>query len=302
MLSTAAFGGRPNRADDPFGWGSIAPANPSVSNESNVSRVLIDEDVLDIQLSKTATFFQTDKGWFGCGLQKQHQLGLGYYTPSMSYPRHIPKSEGVTSWATNGTMTLAFTPTQLLMCGQPFDEIISTLTPVVLPDGAGKVDRVICCEQYSFILCGRRCFGFGHNTHGQLGLDLGDVDIATIPTELPVPVDDIITSGDLTIIRSDDAILLCGKNDTGQLTLDPTPSVPTLTPVTLPRPVAEAAISTVTGNHLIYLRLEDGVWLAHCAPHGWTLVPDAFTKKLKDDDAQHKMVIPKGQIHIVSCK
>ncbi len=159
----------------------------------------IDSEVLDVYQTSMQSFFRMTSGFFGCGWNKEGQLGLGH-TDDITTPTPIPGSEGVTRWGGDFVTTFGFSDDGLLACGCNADgqcgigsteRHITTLTPVDLPDDVkGRVDRVICGVS-SFFITGRRCFGCGMNETGQLGIG-SDKEAISTPTELPVPVDDII--------------------------------------------------------------------------------------------------------------
>ncbi len=130
------------------------------------------------------------------------------------------------------------------------DETI-TLTPVDLPDDVkGRVDLVCNCGS-SFLIA-------GHNDAGQLGIGPGEKTIPT-PIELPVPVDDITTCFNVTIIRSGDTLLACGANRHRRIsTADDTPyEVTTPIPLDLPGPVVKVFTDIV----IIIVQMTDGSWV-----------------------------------------
>ncbi len=75
-------------------------------------------------------------------------------------------------------------------------------------------------------------FGCGDNEYGQLGIGSNE---RTVPTELPITVDDIITGSYVTVIRSGNTLLACGDNSRFTISSKPPPRSPP--PLELPGPV-----------------------------------------------------------------
>ncbi len=140
----------------------------------------------------------------------------------------------------------------------------------------------------SFFIAGRHCFAAGDNDSGQLGVG-SDEETISIPTELPIPVDDIISHGGVTIIRSGNTLLACGDNRQRQLFGDFT----TPTPLDLPGPV----MKFIAGDQNAFVQT-DGAWVGRGRYRrdffipadldgrfisGWFPVTDEHAKKL---DAQ----------------
>ncbi len=202
-------------------------------------------------------------GWMGVGDNSFQQLGINDI-PDTTVATAIPNSEAVTRWASNN-VTFAWTPQSLLACGDNLcgqcgvgstADTVTTFTPVALPyDVRGRVDRVVTKDCSIFCLSGRRCFSFGENRHGQLGE--GSNSNVNHPTELPVPVDDIVTILLLTIIRSGNTLLACGDNEDHRIAPIDTPNFNTPIAIDLPAPVVRLAI----GGSNIFVQLTDKSWV-----------------------------------------
>ncbi len=247
--------------------------------------MLIDGDVLGVSLLPSVSFFRTDAGWLGCGANICGQLGLGH-TENVHPPTPIPGSEGVTRWGGNDWTTFGFSDDGLLACGRnnygqcgvgSTERHIATLTPVALPDDVkGRVDRVVCDgnRESSFFIAGRRCFAAGKNEDGELGLRSDEEPIST-PTELPVPVDDVITNNGVTVIRSGDTLLACGSNLHRQIADNNRRKVTTPTPLDLPGPV----VKVIVVRYRFFIQLTDGAWVGQ----GWY-------------DRDHFILVPKADL------
>ncbi len=196
------------------------------------------------------TFVKTDR-WWGGGQAGFSQLGQGRRR-AIQRLAPIPGSEGVWRWKALGFVTFAWTGDGLLAAGHNVfgqcgvgstDGIIDTLTPVALPDDVkGRVDRVVGGELQAFLLCGTRCFACGTN-----GGQLSESERPRTPTELPVPVDDIITNRLATVIRSGHTLL-------NALAL-PGPALP------LPGPITRLILPKVGESGTMVAQLMDGTWV-----------------------------------------
>ncbi len=139
------------------------------------------------------------------------------------------------------------------------------------------VDDVIGDASSTFFISGRRCFACGSNTCGRLGVGSNDEFIRT-PTELPVPVDDLITSDRITVIRSGDTLLACGDNIHRQISDEDDDEITTPTRLQLPgngpvwlvaigrstilvsTHIQSAYLSSRGGWHQVYREEGDGIF------------------------------------------
>ncbi len=145
------------------------------------------------------------------------------------------------------------------MCGVGSTDDVTTLTPVVLPDDVrGRVDRVVSCNGSSFFITDRRCFGCGSNGEGQLGL--GHTNYVNAPTELPIPVNDIIAYCSLTVIRSGDTLLACGDNRHGQILSELSNASRQFTSPTNVK-LPGSVVKVVVDSESICAQLKDGSWV-----------------------------------------
>ncbi len=264
-----------------YAWGWNYLGKLGVGGDEDVwqpRRVLIDGDVLDVSLLPNVSFFRTDSGWFGCGSNRCRQLGLGHNN-KVTTPTPIPGSEGVTRWGGGYGITFGFSDDGLLACGAnrgQYGHAIRTLmkfTPVALPgDVKCRVDRVVSDVASLFFIADRRCFVCGCNMYGQLGLGSNERDICT-PTELPLPVDDVISHYPLTVIRSGDTLLACGDNEYRQILSNAMSHVTTRIILDLPGPV----VKVVCDGCRIFFQLTDGVWVGRgmCDSRYFIPVPEA---------------------------
>ncbi len=282
-------------------------------------KVPIDDDVLDVHLGPLSTFIKTDAGWLGCGMNSLGQLGLGH-TDKVPTFVPVPVRERVTRWTGDEYLTFAWTDCGFMSCGKnigqfgknhadPYDgtNSVTTLTPVALPDDVkGRVDRVVSGPSFVFILSGRRCFGCGLNTTGQLGLGSDSTFIGT-PTELPVAVDDLFIRFGVTVIRSGDTLLVCGENWGGLISTDEIEMLATPTPLDLPGSV----VKVIVGWCSIFVQLTDGAWVGRGAYddrtfiatgadavngnlRGWTPIKDEYAVGLSNTPAGDGVMILAG--------
>ncbi len=265
-----------------YGWGENFFGCLGLGNDDLIDqplRVPIDSDVLHVYQTHDQSFFRTSSGWLGCGGNYCGQLGLGH-TDDITTPTPIPGSEGVTRRAGNDRVnfTFAFTDGGLLASGDnrngqcgvgASDDDITTFTPIALPDNVkGRVDRVVCTTVSSFFIAGRRCFTAGSNRHGELGIG-SDEEIIRTPIELPVPVDDITSNDEVTIIRSGDTLLACGNNRRRQISTADTLQFTAPTPIDTPGPV----VKVVYDGRLIFVQLTDGSWFGQGRYHSGYFIP-----------------------------
>ncbi len=229
------------------------------------SRVPVPGDGINVNAMPTAVFIRTTSGWYGCGDNSRGQLGIGS-TRAVTTPTPIPGSEGVTRWRTTGFVTFSFAVSglkatggnRLGQCGVGREDVvISTLSPVTLPDDfKGRVDRILTNHDSSFFLSGRRCFGCGCNEYGELGVGSDTKEVRT-PLEVRVPVDDVMSWCGQTVIRSGGALFCCGDNSMTQIHSDGTDDITSPVPIDLPGPVVAVA---VIGDN-IFVQLKDGAWV-----------------------------------------
>ncbi len=70
-------------------------------------------------------------------------------------------------------------------------------------------------------------------------------------------MDDIISDGGVTIIRSGVTLLACGNNAKEQIASNGTHKFPTPTPLDLPGPAVKVAVA----DENIFIQLTDGAWV-----------------------------------------
>ncbi len=257
-----------------WGNGSLGLGDDDLNNQPR--RVPIDIEVLTVYLTSDQSLFRTSSGWLGCGDNSYGQLALGHSCENVTTPALIPGSDGVTRLTGDVNVTFAFTDGGLLASGDnrygqcgvgSTERHIPTLTPVALPyDVKGRVGRVVCDGGSSFFIAGRRCFVAGSNGDGRLGMWSKEAIIRT-PTELHVPVDDVIIDFDeiwisifdfcVTVIRSGNTLLACGDNRLRKVSTANTRKLTTLTTLSLPGPVVKVFVDC----GFMFVQLTDGAWV-----------------------------------------
>ncbi len=247
--------------DNDGGWLGLDSAEDEIIAPERVTH----RDVTDVYVGETAVYLKTVDEWLGFRMNVFGQLGLGYDDDDVISPTPIPGSHGVIRWRETMGTAFAWTADGLMACGAndhgqcgvgSTDEV-TTLTPVALPDDVkGRVDRVLVSTHSSFFMSSRRCLVAGLNRHGELGLGAPDHYVTT-PTELLIPVDDIIWGWAITIVRSGANLLAFGNNSTRRISPIGPDRWPSPTPLSLPGPVT--AVALVSGA--IVVRLASGEWV-----------------------------------------
>ncbi len=269
--------------------------------------------VLQVWCGHHRWFAKTTRGLYTWGRSYLGRLGVGGGVP-VNRPRLVPIDGNVQDISLNAAASFIRTGSGWLACGEnsngqcgvgSTDRWVTTLTPVALPDDVNTgVDRVMCSPNITFFIAGRRCFSCGVNRVGQLGIGSDEHSICT-PTELPVPVDDIMFRYDVTIIRSGDALLACGVNMSRLVSATDAHKIVTPIPLDLPGPVVKLVLDW--GN--LFVRLGGAGWVGRGVNDdvifipvpeadlindrvlpGWTPVTDQFANSL-DEEADHAIIL-----------
>ncbi len=245
-----------------------------------LTRVAVDDEILEVQSFPCQTFFRTAGGWLSCGANITGSLGVGHHHTAQ-FPEPVPHSASVTRWASVGDAFFAWADQGLMMCGNYFSSgtdcvtinyDVDALTPVALPDDVkGRVDRVVGKNTSSFIFSGRRCFAVGRNSHGQLGVGSDEKHIHA-PIELPFPVDDVVAGHNCTVFRTGADLHWCGTSF-----IRDTPNIRSPQLIAIGQPVVKVVV------HIgLSLKTRDGDWIGR-----W--YGSANNNKNDDEDIEGKM-------------
>ena len=194
-------------------------------------------DIKSIYCGYRNTFLlKKDGTLWGCGLNDYGQLGLGDNTNRTTFIQITTNTNDIKSVYCGSAYTLILKKDSTLWgCGTNISGRLGSGSSLTFKQIINDVKLVTCGDEHALILKNDgTLWSTGSNRHGQLGIN--SITGTTTYTQITTNVDNIksIYCGKYynIILKNDDTLWGCGRNDYGQLGLGDTNNRKTFTQIT----------------------------------------------------------------------